>query len=118
MDRVRNRMLADVREGRGALVLAILALWLVLLRPVCAAAEDHDVLPLPSDACCVSIDDSPSLGTSILKIPDAKSTAIAAPRAAPHLALAISDPLAGVGPHGRPPFIRLSYYARSARILS
>ena len=32
--------------------------------------------------------------------------------------LTISDPLAGVGPPGLPPSIRLSYYARSARILS
>jgi hypothetical protein len=117
MDRLGNGALISLRWGRGALALAIITLSFLLLRPVCAAAQDHDVPPLPSDACCLSIDESPSVGTSIAKIPDAKSAAMAAPLVA-QLALAISDPLAGVGKPGIPPSIRLSYYARSARILS
>jgi hypothetical protein len=113
-----GKSLTCLHMGRGALVFAIIALSFILLRPVCAAAENHDAVPLPSDACCVSIDDSPSVGTSIPKIPDAKFVATVAPRAALQLALAISHPLARVGLPGRPPSIRLSYYARSARILS
>ena len=117
MDRSGN-MLSWLRMGRGALLLAVIALSFALLRPVCAAAENHDLLPQPSDACCASIDESPSVATSSAKVPDAKSAAMVAPHVAPRLALAISGPLARVGSPGRPPSISLSYYARSARILS
>ena len=103
MDRTRNRTLVGLGMGRGALALAIITLSFLLLRPVCAAAENYDVPPLPSDACCVSIDESASVGSSIPKIPDAKSAVMAAPLVVPQLALAVSDPLAGVRQPGAPP---------------
>ena len=130
---VTKRMARIARGARAAL--ALLATSLLLLQPICDAAEPLDSSPLPAsltqdasstvtgghqdssvDPCCVSLEAAPvAAAASAPSGPDERSAVV------PHPAHALQR-LAAPGFFTAPPLAAsslppLSYYVRSARIL-
>lgn len=120
--------------GRGFLVLALLALFVVLARPICdlshlQGAASHGDAPFVADyfggeapshddsePCCTSIDDASLVGGTLAFAPDIKSFS-AVPVAQSFSTTYLTRPsVRAAFPPDRPPLSR-PYYARSARIL-
>lgn len=102
------------RIARGAATaLAVIGVALLVLQPVCAAAEHQD---FSADSCCASLDVAPvvaapsafsAVGERVALVPHPAQ--VAQTRGAPYFLEA--------GPLAASPLPPLRYYARSARIL-
>jgi len=104
--------------GRAAalfLLLAIAALSVILLRPVCEAAFGHPVLGQHSAACCESVADGSDLDIADLAPPGPGSKPVSAAFAYPIIGAAFMARAAVAFTTALPP--AGSYYSRSARIL-
>lgn len=107
-----------VRKGSGwvrgaALALALVATSLLLLQPICAAAEHHD---FSADSCCASLEVAPVAAAA--NVPSAAGEHAALVPHPAHAAERLDAPYLleppSVVASSLPP---LRYYARSARIL-
>ena len=110
--------MAIVKKGSGwvrgaARALALVATSLLLLQPICAAAEHHD---FSADSCCESLEVAPVAAAATAPSGSDERSAVV-----PHPAHALQR-LAAPDFFASPPLAAsslppLRYYARSARIL-
>ena len=138
MSALRYSKMTDSAHWRhGFAVLAFLALSLVLVRPVCDAAEPAHAAPGSAHAgsafqdlgsghsghhesghWCVSIDEASPIPPAGMVTPPGKGSAEPLPAAKASLRRAIAAPWHVAGHRSLPPPLSLPYHARTARILA
>jgi hypothetical protein len=121
--------LAVIRRGpwRGAFALALAALSLLVLAPVCTAFEVAGTLAFDATAvqatgqghegpCCSSVDEAVSVAATKSAATGSGAMHVA-PGARPAFQIGFASPAVGISLHAAPPR-SLDYHVRSARILS
>ena len=102
------------RLFKSALTLGFVALSILVLVPVCSAAENHAA----ESACCTILDESPLADSSAQVAWQPRASFVGAPPLPRHSFAAGPSARVALASGGAPPPSRLSYYARSSRILS